>query len=224
MKSLLFIIAILVIASQDTNALTLTLQSGLPCRSPLSISEDPPDSMSIAPKRKLLPDNMSWFERGMWGENGLIRKIGIASPLSPETRKSELALRRTMLTAHQIGGFVTVGLMGTAAYFGQQVLNGRNDLRGMHQGFVAATIASYTATALLAVLSPPPYIRRDSETSTITIHKALAWVHFTGMVITPILGSMLNRHTDYYSRAHIHQVSAYITLAALTASLIIVTF
>ncbi len=181
----------------------------------------PPAMQRSAPK--LLPDNISFMERTLWGEHGLFRSVGLASPLSVESRRSELSLRRTMLTAHQIGGYVTLGMMGTAIYFGQKVLDGRNDLRGTHKTFVAATIGAYSLTALLSVLSPPPLIRRD-EFSTTTLHKTLAWVHFAGMVVTPILGSMINRHADYYTRAHTHQVAAYITGATLALSMVVMTF
>lgn len=175
-------------------------------------------------KPRLLPENVSFMEKGLWGESGFLRKIGIASPLTPEVRKSEIALRRTMLTLHQIGGFVTLGLMASAAYSGQQILDGRDNYRGVHQAFVVATIASYSLTGLLAVLSPPPLIRRN-EVSTTTIHKTLAWVHFAGMVVTPILGSLLNRRSSsYYDRARVHQVSAYITTGTLALSMIVLIF
>ncbi len=181
------------------------------------------DTFARPVKPKLLPDNISFMERTLWGEHGLMRSVGLASPLTVESRKHELSLRRTMLTAHQIGGFVTLGLMGTAAYFGQQVLNGRNDLRGAHKSFVLATIISYSATGALAIFSPPPLIRRD-EFSTTTLHKTLAWVHFAGMIVTPLLGAAINRHSDYYHRAHLHQVAAYITTATLAVSMIVMTF
>jgi hypothetical protein len=175
-------------------------------------------------RRRLLPDNMSFMERGLWGESGFLRGIGIASsPLTPEVRKNELQIRRTMLTMHQVGGFVTLGLMGTAVYYGQRLIDGHRDARDKHQLFVDATIISYGATALLAALSPPPLIRRD-ETSTTTIHKTLAWVHFGGMILTPILAGMIHRRDFGSSQAHFHQASAYITTAALAASLIVVTF
>jgi hypothetical protein len=183
------------------------------------------DSLVPPPRPKLMPDNTSWFERGLWGENGLVRKIGLAPPLTVEERKSELNLRRTMLTAHQIGGFLTLGLMATTLYYGQKTLNnpGVRTYRRYHQGFIAATITSYSATGLLAVLSPPPLIRRD-EVSTTTIHKALAWVHFAGMVVTPILGASLRRNFKDDQLTRFHQVSAYVTAGALAASLIVVTF
>jgi len=181
------------------------------------------DSLTPAVKRRLLPDNMSFMERGLWGESGFFRSIGIASELTPEARKHELGVRRTMLTMHQIGGFVTLASMVSAAYFGQKIIDGENGYRRNHQIAVATTIGAYSLTGLLAVLSPPPMIRRD-EFSTITVHKTLAWVHFLGMVTTPILGGMISRRGDYDRQAHIHQISAYITTAALAASMIIVTF
>ena len=182
------------------------------------------DSVFQTHKLKLMPDNMSFAERGLWGEEGLFRKISLVAPLSREERKYELDIRRTMLTAHQIGGFATLGLMLTTAYFGQRVIDGRRDLGDVHQGFVAATIASYSLTGLLAVLSPPPLIRRD-ESSTTSLHKTLAWVHLAGMIITPILGSMIGEHRQFHmDKAHYHQIAGYLTTAAFAASLIVITF
>jgi hypothetical protein len=181
------------------------------------------DSFPRPRVRRLLPDNMSWMEKGLWGENGFLRNSGLASPLTPESRASELSLRRGMLVAHQIGGFVTLGLMASAAYSGQKIIDGNIGYRPYHQAFVAGTIATYSLTGLLAVLSPPPMIRRD-EISTTTIHKTLAWVHAAGMIITPILGSMISRRSSSTQKEHIHQLSGYITLATYTASLITVTF
>jgi hypothetical protein len=65
---------------------------------------------------------------------------------------------------------------------------------------------------------------RRNEMSTTTIHKTLAWVHFAGMVLTPIIGLSVKRHGTISDVAHFHQASAYITTAALATSLIIITF
>jgi len=177
----------------------------------------------------LLPENMSLMERGLWGESGFFRWVGIAGDLTPESRKSELSARRTMLTMHQIGGFVTLGLMGATVYYGQRYLNysDRTDLNH-HKQFVTYTIISYSLTGLLAIISPPPLIRRG-ETSTTTIHKTLAWVHVAGMILTPIVGSMIRKRSGKYSyddlaTAHFHQVSAYVTTGVFAASLIVITF
>ena len=185
------------------------------------------DSIPHPVQRKLLPDNMSFMERGMWGENGFFRGVGIVGPLTPEERKNELGIRRTMLTIHQVCGPLALVAMGFATWYGQKSLDHPSvrQYRQWHQIAVTTTIASYSATAVLAALAPPPLIRRD-ETSTTSIHKDLAWIHFAGMVLTPILGSMLHRGrtSNYGSLAHFHQVSAYVTTAAMAASLIVVTF
>ncbi len=187
------------------------------------------DSLPRISQRKLLPDNMSFMESALWGERGFMRTIGIASPLTPESRKSEIALRRTMLSMHQIGGYITLACMGAAVYYGQEILNGTSDiakyrsLKNNHEAFVTATMITYSATALLSILSPPPLIRRD-ESSTTTLHKTLAWIHVAGMVLTPILGSMLEHSSNYESAARFHQYSAYITTAVFATSMIVMTF
>jgi hypothetical protein len=182
----------------------------------------PSDTIILRPRLKLLPDNISFMEKELWGEDGILRTTGIASPLTPEARKSELDLRRTMLSLHQICGIVTMGFMGTAVYFGQRTIDGNRSARGDHQLFVTATIISYSATAALAIFSPPPLIRRD-ETSTTTIHKTLAWFHAAGMIITPILGGMIHRHSPI-QQERIHQISGYLTTATFAAALLTVTF
>ncbi len=201
-------------------------------RDPLDLLPDTVKADTTPPPavhRNLLPANMSFMERGLWGENGILRGIGLASPLTPETRKSELGLRRTMLTMHQIGGFITVGLMGVTLYYGQQAYDNYynyskfTSYRRTHQSFVTASVISYSATGLLAILSPPPFIRRD-EVSTTTIHKTLAWVHFAGMVITPIIGLSLRHSSNELQLLRYHQIAAYATTAALAASLIVITF
>ena len=182
-------------------------------------------NISLAFKPKLLPDHMSFMEKFLWNDNGLMRKIGIAGPLNAESRQNELQARRTMLSIHQITGLTTLGLMITADYFGQKVLDGRPDLSGTHKTFVALTIGSYAITGLLAILSPPPMIRREDETSTTSIHKTLAWIHFAGMILTPILGSMIvHHHILDINKGHFHQVSAYLTTAVFAASVIVLTF
>jgi hypothetical protein len=186
----------------------------------IPLAED--DSALSTPKRSLLPANISFVERGLWGESGALRSLGVVAPLTPDERKYELKIRRTMLSTHQVMGFVTIGLLGSAVYCGQMVLNGDRRYYGAHKFFVASTIFSYSATGALSILSPPPLIRRD-EFSTITVHKALAWVHFTGMVVTPIIGSMLKHSMNYNQLARYHQISGYVTLTALTAAMLSVT-
>jgi hypothetical protein len=188
------------------------------------------DSVTRSSKAHLLPKNISFGEQLMWGEKGVMRSIGIVPDLSPQERKFELSLRRTMLTTHQIGGFVTLGLMASTAYYGQQVLNENRDplrrrqLLRTHKTLITATIIGYTTTGLLSILSPPPMIRRD-ENSTTTLHKTLAWVHMAGMIITPIIGQAIKHSGASYDQvAQFHQIAGYVTTATFATSLIVITF
>lgn len=234
--SLLFLIIFLICFSHPLNAqenslptgirYSLAYQPGFMLSNDTIETADTTMSGVLPPETepKLLPDNMSFGEKFLWGKNGLVHKLGLEPPLSPEERMSELHLRRGMLIAHQIGGFTTLALMLTADYFGQQVIDGHRNLGDTHQMFVAATIASYTATGLLAVLSPPPLIRRD-EGSTTSLHKTLAWIHLIGMIVTPIIGSTI-RHRRVFNmdQAHFHQVSGYLTTAVLATSMLVIVF
>ena len=207
----------------DTPPVTDPTEAGMDAvvRSDVFLLQDLP----ATPKPRLLPDKMSFMERGLWGEDGLFRSWGITGALTPETRKHELDVRRTMLTMHQIGGFTTLASMIATAYFGQKFLDtGTRNSLNMHQTFIPITIGLYGATALLSVLSPPPLIRRD-EVSTTSIHKLLAWVHVAGMIITPILGAAIGRrNASFEEKARIHQVAGYITTGVFAASMIVITF
>src|ERR1035437_9142767 len=90
-----------------------------------TIEESSPegDALIQEEKPKLLPDNISFGEKVFWGEHGVFRGLGIASPLTPEVRKHELAVRRMMLTMHQIGGFIALAAMIGTAYTGQRTID-----------------------------------------------------------------------------------------------------
>ncbi|MDR3625944.1 MAG: hypothetical protein P4L45_03890 [Ignavibacteriaceae bacterium] len=235
----IWFVILLFLYTQSLSAQTYALQSGFNDKFKLAIESIPvmdtteaensfaADSMPPPPKPRLLPENISFGEKLFWGENGVFRKVGIVPELSSDERRKELDIRRFMLTTHQISGFTTVALMITAAYFGQRTIDNHmnRSLGDTHQQLVGATIATYSLTALLAVLSPPPMIRRDDEESTTTLHKTLAWIHAAGMIITPILGSMIGGRRSFNTdKAHFHQVAGYITTAVFTTSLIVVTF
>jgi hypothetical protein len=184
---------------------------------------------------KLLPDKISFGEKLFWGESGVFRGIGFASPLTPEVRKHELSVRRAMLTMHQIGGFLALASMIGTAWTGQRTIDDPHNQtkRNAHKTFIASTIITYSLTASLSILSPPPLIRRD-EGGTTAIHKTLAWFHVAGMILTPIIGSMVSQRGKPgpsstgpgidINKAHFHQYAGYITTAIFAASMIVITF
>ncbi len=179
----------------------------------------------------LLPALLSPGEKLMWGEHGLMRATG-AFPLTEESRLKELNLRRTMLTAHEIGGFLTLGAMVTTVVYGQLTLNGDRRFADTHTNWAAATIFSYFLTASMSLLCPPPMVRRNNW-NTVSIHKGLAFIHFTGMILTPLLadGIALDEGRSNTSqtkidrdKARVHQISGYITTAAFASALMVITF
>ncbi len=203
------------IVSKDTTKPTDSFESG---------------GFEDAPKPVLLPANISFGEKFFWGEKGLMRKIGLADDISPESRKYELKVRRTMLSTHQVSGFATVALMLAACYYGQKTIDagGEKNYGDIHSGLIGATILTYSFTAALSILSPPPLVRRD-DGSTTTWHKALAWGHVLGMIITPILASNIkergpNRTQGFDAKnAHVHQLGGYITTAIFTTAMIVIS-
>ncbi len=174
----------------------------------------------------LLPDHISPIEKLLWGEHGWVRSLA-SDPLNKEDREKEMRVRRAMLTTHQIMGFCTLGSLITTLVYGQMVLDGRGDMRRSHFMWADISIASYSLTALLALASPPPLVRRPGW-NTIKWHKALACVHFTGMVLTPILGSIIKgqirQGENPVGLERFHQISGYVTTSALAAAMMVVTF
>lgn len=189
------------------------------------------DSLPAGLKLKLLPENMTIFESVFWGERGLFRGM---SPLTLENRKKELEVRRTMLSVHQLLGFTTLALMTASVVAGQVLLNDYDALRfeeaqrmrQTHRTLSIVTFGTYMATAAMPTFAPPPLIRRD-EWSTVTTHKLFAALHLTGMVAQPIL-AMLAANASNLEQVRalrrVHQVVGYITLVALAAAMMVITF
>ncbi len=183
-----------------------------------------------AQARRLLPEDMSWMENILWGVHGVFT----SEPLDRTERKNELGLRRTMLTWHQRLGLTTWVLMGATVLAGQLTLNGNERFRSVHSPLADATIIGYSATALLAILAPPPLIRREGEHGTVFYHKLLAWVHAAGMILLPILANNIFVHSFEkgargprqidVARARAHQITGYITFATFTASVLTIVF
>ncbi len=172
----------------------------------------------------LLPKKMSIVEKTLWGEKGFFRITGIA-PLTPEARERELKFRRVMLSMHQLGGLTTLGFMALSGYYGKKVYDGKFEFVDRHRTLVRVTIASYTLTALLAIASPPPLIRREKGEGSLAIHKTLAWVHSTGMIATAILGRNVRFSTnpdDYNRLKKIHMGVAIATFTSLASAMIVI--
>jgi hypothetical protein len=184
-------------------------------------SMEPGDTVPLpaAGAYALLPNHMGPMESFMWSERGVMRRT-FDMPLTREQREKELSARRTMLGLHQIGGFATLAALVATVALGQLTYNGNESMGELHGAMAMTAVTAYFTTATLAIFTPPPAIRRG-EWNTVSTHKLLATVHFTGMMLTPVLGKMIADDRDVRT---LHLVSGYTTTATFAAALLVVTF
>lgn len=167
----------------------------------------------------LLPKKMLLTQRVFWGEKGLLRPI---SPLTAVNREKELKLRRKMLVAHQILGFVTLGGMVGQGIVGASLYNNTSNhrLKDLHEGLAATVNITYSTTAVMSLFAPPPLINRDKKISAIRLHKWLAIVHMSGMIATNMLA---DKASDPKFKPY-HRAAAYATFASFAAAVITIKF
>jgi hypothetical protein len=145
---------------------------------------------------------------------------------NPE-EQARLDKRSHMLKIHQKMGLITAApLLATIIVGfnagGTQTGSGTRDL---HAALGTTTAGLYFTTAYFAIFAP-----RISGTQTrgpIRVHKALAWIHGPGMILTPILGEMAFSQKSKGEKVHgiasLHGPVAIITGAAYGAALLSVS-
>ncbi|MEY3921253.1 MAG: hypothetical protein RL634_1014 [Bacteroidota bacterium] len=162
---------------------------------------------------QLLPPKMLITQRILWGQKGLMRPI---VQLNMANREKELKVRRAMLVAHQILGFVTLGGMVGQGITGSQLYKGDYRIKDLHEGLATTVNLTYGATAAMSFFAPPPLINRDKKLSAIRLHKLLSIVHLAGMITTNVLAE--NAPKAY------HRAAAIATFASFGAAIISVKF
>ncbi len=179
------------------------------------------DSTTTEP---LLPRKMIFTQRIFWGPKGLLRTMNLA-PLTPEGRAKELKIRRTMLVAHQIGGFVTLAGFVAQGILGGKLYNAKGqeyvDLKHWHERTAGIINVTYGTTLALSLTTPPPIVGARRGFTTIKLHKYLAVLHLTGMIATNVLAGMIDQHPDLKP---IHRAAAYTTFGAYAVSIAALTF
>lgn len=172
----------------------------------------------------LLPHKMIFTQRVFWGPKGLLRVLNVA-PLTPEGREKELKVRRTMLVAHQVMGFVTLGGYVLQGILGAKLYNAKGAeytrLYDAHRTSAQFINVSYATTALLSLTAPPKLLADRRGLSSIKLHKYLSIVHITGMIATNVLAGMIREHPDLKPY---HRAAAYTTFAAFATSIIVLKF
>jgi hypothetical protein len=150
-----------------------------------------------------------------------------ADTVSDPAEQARLDKRSHMLKIHQRLGLITAGpLLATIiAGAGAGGRNPSSSTRDLHAALGAATAGLYFTTAYFAIFAPK--IPGTETKGQIKLHKALAWIHGTGMILTPILGEMAFAQKSRGERVHgiaqAHGAVAIITGAAYGAALLSVS-
>ena len=149
--------------------------------------------------------------------------------------------RRTKLQLHQGFALAALGLVTTQVILGQLLLNSENSgaenhtLKTLHLVNAIAASGIYWTAAYMSITAPEIEDKGDKHsTDTVTIHKTLAWVHGTGMVISPFLGWYMTRKANSAETQgevdkarklrSIHQIVGYTTAGALFGAFAVMTF
>ncbi len=141
--------------------------------------------------------------------------------------QARLDRRSHMLQVHQrLGLITTIPLIATVVSGG--FAGGRTTSstdRDLHAALGSATAGLYFATAYYAIFAPK--IPGTKVEGPIRLHKALAWIHGPGMILTPILGEMAFSQKSQGERVHgiakYHGEVAIITAAAYGAAILSVS-
>lgn len=132
--------------------------------------------------------------------------------------QARLDKRSHMLKMHQRFGLITLApLVATLATSGLAAgRHGTATGRDVHGALGTVTAGMYLMTAYYAIHAPK--VPGTTTRGSIRLHKALAWIHGPGMILTPILGVMAYRQESNGGRVHgiakAHSVVAGMTSAA----------
>jgi len=129
--------------------------------------------------------------------------------------QARLDRRSHMLKMHQRYGLITLGAMAaTIAVSG--LAAGKNNTatgRDIHGALGSVTADMYFMAAYYAIRAPR--IPGTPVRGPIRLHKALAWVHGPGMILTPILGAMALAQEQNGEKVH-GIAKAHSAVAAVT--------
>jgi hypothetical protein len=142
-----------------------------------------------------------------------------ASQTQPNPQEqARLNKRSHMLKIHQRLGLITTGPL-VATVIAGSLAGGKSTsstTRDLHAALGGATAGLYITTAYFSIFAPK--IAGTKTRGPIKLHKALAFIHGPGMILTPILGAMAfdqkNRGEKVHGIASAHGAVGVVTAAA----------
>ena len=130
--------------------------------------------------------------------------------------QARLDKRSHMLKIHQrLGLITTIPLIATVVT--GTMAGGRNTsstTRDLHAALGSTTAGLYFTTAYFSIFAPK--VPSTHTRGPIRLHKALAWIHGPGMILTPFLGAMAFEQKSQGERLH-GIASAHGAVAIVTA-------
>jgi len=142
--------------------------------------------------------------------------------------QARLDKRTHMLKIHQRLGLITTAPL-LATVISGSFAGGKStssSTRDLHAALGSVTAGMYITTASYAIFAPK--IPGTKTRGHIRLHKALAWVHGPGMILTPILGALAFQQKSNGERVHgiarAHGPVGYVTVGAYVAALLSVSF
>jgi len=138
--------------------------------------------------------------------------------------QARLDRRSRMLKTHQRLGLITlVPMLATVLTAGgaKNHAGSSSSARDLHGALGILTAGLYVTTASYAIRAPS--LAGTETRGPIRLHKALAWIHGVGMILTPILGAMARSQLDRGEKVHgiasAHSAVAGVTVAAYAAAI-----
>ncbi len=161
-----------------------------------------------------------------------LQDLGFSPAVTKGSAKEQALLnkRSHMLQIHQkLGLLTTIPLAATVftglGAKGHHGMPGSATGRDLHAGLGALTVGMYFSTAYFAIRAPKvPGVKTRGN---VRLHKAMAWIHGPGMILTPILGSIafsqLSKGERVHGIAQYHSDVAYTTVAAYGVAILSVS-
>jgi len=133
--------------------------------------------------------------------------------------QSLLDRRSHMLQVHQRLGLITTApllatLITAPGAKGHHGLPGNASGRELHAALGSTTAALYFTSAYFAIRAPT--IPGIEVKGPIRVHKALAWIHGPGMILTPILGAIA--YSQLSNGERVHGIAKYHSWVAWTTA------
>ena len=202
-------------AGLETKSTKITLAAGANQNVDFTLATSPSEE---APAAGQLPNAPAPAQKQPSETEPSLQDLGFPSAETRSNAKQQALLdRRThMLKIHQRLGLITA-IPLAAAVISSAGAGGRNTSstsRDLHAAIGASAAGLYIATAYFAIRAPK--IAGTETRGPIRWHKALAWIHGPGMILTPILGAIAFNQKSRGEKVH-GIASAHLPVALITA-------